>query len=54
MAFAPQDNYNLPLPQWLGERVGVRGNLLPYSNCSPLTLILSPQGERRFFVELSE
>jgi hypothetical protein len=34
--------------------VGVWGSLLRYANCSPLTLILSPQGERRFSAELSE
>jgi len=37
-----------PLPQSLGERVGVRGYMLRAIFRSPLTFILSPQGERRF------
>jgi hypothetical protein len=53
MVFESQDNRNLPLRQSLGERVGVRGYLLPYFDCAPLTFVLSPQGERRFFDELS-
>jgi len=52
MAFAPQDNYTLPLPKSVGKKVGVRGYLLRYADCSPLTLILSLQGEKRFSAEL--
>jgi hypothetical protein len=38
----------------MGERVGVREPQHLQPNFSPLTLILSPQGERRFSEKLSE
>jgi hypothetical protein len=37
----------------LSLRLGVRGYMLSTIICSPLTLILSPQGERRFFTDLN-
>jgi hypothetical protein len=59
MPLAPQDNYILPLPQSVGERVGVRGYLLRYAHwgvsasvCSLFTPHLNPlpsRGEEIFW-----